>query len=75
MSGRRIDDQKMWAGTTNSGGKIFPDGPHKLKEEESAEGAGHVGIDYPDTTEAIHRDQDEGVGKLESRRMKPGYRN
>ncbi len=75
MSGRKIDDQSMWAGTTNKGGKIFPEGPYKTKEEKSTEGAGHLGSEYPDTTEDIHRDQKAGVSKLESRRMKPGYRN
>ena len=75
MSGRKIDDQKLWAGTTNSNGKIFPEGPYKLKEEKSAEGAGHLGIEYPDTTEDIYRDQNAGIGKAEGRKMKPGYRN
>jgi hypothetical protein len=70
----RIEDQRTWAGTTNSGGKIFPDGPHKTKKEVSTEGAGRL-AEYDDTTEDIHRDQKAGVAKLESRRMKPGYRN
>lgn len=74
MSGRRIDDHKSWMGS-RSKGSVFPDGPHKTKEERSAEGAGHIGMDYPDTTEDIHRDQEHGASKLEGRRMKPGYRN
>ena len=44
-----------------------------MKEERSAEGAGGI-MDYPDTTEAIHRDQKAGEGKLRGRQMKPGYR-
>jgi hypothetical protein len=75
MSGRKINDQKLWAGTTNQGNKIFPAGPYKTREEKSAEGAGYIGMDDPDTTEDIYRDQEHGASKLEGRRMKPGYRN
>lgn len=73
MSGRRIDDHSSWMG---KGGKhsVFPDGPHKTKEEHSAEGSGHIGMDYSDTTEKIHRDQEHGDGKIKGRPMKPGYR-
>jgi hypothetical protein len=69
----RVDDHKSWMGT-RSKGSVFPDGPHKTKEETSAEGAGGLG-EYDDTTDDIKRDQLAGIGKLNSRRMKPGYRN
>jgi len=70
MAGRRIDDHASFAG---KGGKYpLPEG-NKMKEERSAEGAGGI-MDYPDTTEAIHRDQKAGEGKLRGRQMKPGYR-
>jgi hypothetical protein len=69
----RIDDHKSWMGTRGKG-SVFPDGPHKTKEESSAEGAGGMG-EYDDTTDDIKRDQNAGIGKLNGRRMKPGYRN
>lgn len=74
MSGRRIDDHSSWMGK-GSKGSVFPDGPHKVKEEKSAEGSGHVGDMYPDTTEKIHRDQMAGDSKIKGRPIKPGYRN
>ena len=43
------------------------------KEYHSAEGSGGI-KDYPDTTEAIHRDQKAGDAKIKGRSMKPGYR-
>lgn len=73
MSGRRIDDHTFWAGRPGKD-TVFPDGPHKTKGERSAEGAGHLGTEYPDTTEDIHRDQDAGIKKAEGRKIKPGYR-
>jgi hypothetical protein len=73
MSGRRIDDHSSWMG--KGGAYPLPDGPHKLKAERSAEGAGHLGSTYPDTTEDILRDQDAGISKAEGRKIKPGYRN
>lgn len=71
MSGRRIDDYGGYARTSDE----MMRSKNKLKEYKSAEGAGEIGIDYPDTTEDIHRDQDAGTKKLDGRRMKPGYRN
>jgi hypothetical protein len=73
MSGRRIDDHGSWAGTRGKN-SVFPDGPHKTKPERSAEGSGHIGSMYPDTTEDIHRDQMKGDGKIKGHPMKPGYR-
>ena len=48
--GRRIDDHSFWDGSKGKD-SVFPDGPHKTKEESSAEGAGSV-MKYEDTTEA-----------------------
>ncbi len=74
MSGRRIDDHSFWAGGRGKD-SVLPDGPHKVKTERSAEGAGHLGSTYPDTTEEIYRDQEAGIRKAEGRKIKPGYRN
>lgn len=72
--GQKIDDMSFWAGK-GSPGSVFPDGPHKVKMESSAEGAGNV-IKYQDTTEAIRAAQVEGAKKVRARPMKePGYRN
>lgn len=71
MSGRRIDDHKSWVGAAPRG-KVFPDGA-KTKEERTAEGAGGI-MDYPDTTEDIHRDQEGGEREIRAKKMKPGYR-
>lgn len=73
MSGRRIDDHKFWAGSKGKD-SVFPDGPHKTKAETSAEGSGHLGTQYPDTTEDIRRDQMAGDAKAKGRAIKPGYR-
>lgn len=71
MSGRRIDDHASFAG---KGGKYpLPEG-NKMKEYRSAEGDGHVGSEYPDTSEMIHRDQEKGDSKSKAHPMKPGYR-
>lgn len=68
--GKRIDDHASFAG---KGGKYpLPEG-NKMKEYRSAEGAGKESS-FDDTTEAIHRDQTTGAGKLRSKPMKPGYR-
>jgi hypothetical protein len=72
MSGRRIDDHSFWAGGKPKG-SVFPDGA-KMKEERSAEGTGHLGMEYPDTTEDIRRDQMHGDSKVKSHKMKEGYR-
>lgn len=72
--GRRIDDHSFWAGAKGKS-SVFPDGPHKEKDESSAEGAGHL-AKYEDTTEAIKSTQVEQVKQAKSRPMKqPGYRN
>ena len=72
--GQRIDDHSFWAGKPGKDSR-FPDGPHKTKDESSAEGEGSV-MRYEDTTEAIKSAQ-MGMGKkIKSHPMKqPGYRN
>jgi hypothetical protein len=72
--GQRIDDHSFWAGSKGKD-SVFPDGPHKCKDESSAEGAGSL-MKYEDTTEAIKSTQVEQVKKAKSLPMKqPGYRN
>lgn len=72
MAGRRIDDHKSWIG---AGGKESPFSMEsKMKQEQSADGAGALNMDYPDTTENIKRDQVKGQSKIHSHKMKPGYR-
>jgi hypothetical protein len=72
MAGRRIDDHASFAG---KGGKYpLPEG-NKMKEFHTAEGAGAISMDYPDTSEGIHRDQEKGISKAKGSPMKTGYRN
>lgn len=70
--GMRIDDHKFFGG---SGSPRFPDGPHKTKNESSAEGAGGV-TNYEDTTERIKEMQTAGVRKIKGHQGKlPEFRN
>ena len=71
MAGRRIDDHKSWMGAAEKGG-VMPAGA-KMKQERSAEGDGGI-MDYPDTTEAIHKDQEMSAGKMKQHPLKSGYR-
>lgn len=71
--GQRIDDHSFWGGA-GSKGSVFPDGPHKVKMESSAEGAGSLKV-YEDTTEKIKAQQVEGVRQIKNRPLKPLYRN
>ncbi len=71
--GQRIDDHSFWAGSTGKD-SVFPDGPHKCKEEHSAEGAGSL-AKYEDTTEAIRSAQVAGEKKAKAHPTKPMYRN
>lgn len=73
MSGRRIDDHSFWAGGKGKD-SVFPDGPHKCKDESSAEGFGSLSH-YEDTTEAIKSTQVAAKGKVQSHPHKPGTRN
>jgi len=72
MSGMKINDHSFFGG---SGSPRFPDGPHKVKMESSAEGAGAVNK-YEDTTQSIKSAQVAGVGKIKGHQGKlPQYRN
>lgn len=71
--GKRIDDHSFWAGGPGKG-SVLPDGPHKVKMESSAEGAGHE-AEYEDTTEKIKAQQMMGVKKAKAYPQKAGYRN
>jgi hypothetical protein len=71
MSGRRIDDYEGKPHTSDMAMKS----KNSLKTYTSAEGSGHVGSEYPDTTEDIERDQRHGDSKAKGRGMKTGYRN
>lgn len=70
MAGRRIDDMGGEPHTSD----MMMKSKNSVKHYRSAEGSGHVGMDYPDTTEAIHRDQEHGDSKVKSKPMKTGYR-
>jgi hypothetical protein len=70
---QRIDNHGSPFGN-RSKNTVFPEGPHKVRTEVSAEGAG-AQEQYDQTTEDILRDQKAGIAKAEGRRMKPGYRN
>ena len=72
--GQRIDDHSFWAGKGSSG-SVFPDGPHKVKMESSAEGAGSVPR-YVDTTEEIRKEQVMGASQVKKHQGRlPEYRN
>ena len=71
MSGRKIND---YGGLPHSSDMAMKSKNH-LKEYHSADGAGHLGSTYPDTTEDILRDQKKGDSQAKGRPMKTGYRN
>ncbi len=73
MAGQRIDDHGFWAGAKGKD-SVFPDGPHKCKNESSAESAGELSK-YEDTTEAIRSQQEMGKRKAKGHDMKPGFRH
>lgn len=73
MSGRKIDDHANWTGRAEEGG-IFAKGS-KMKQEHSAEGAGHLGSMYPDTTEDIRRAQMKANDKVKAHKIKEDHRN
>jgi hypothetical protein len=74
MAGRKIDDHSAWMGK-GSEGSVLPLSS-KMKQFSSAGGNERSGsLDYHDTTEEIERDQEHGIGKAKSHKLKPGYRN
>lgn len=70
MSGRKITDFGGYPHTSDMSMKS----KNSVKHFSSAEGSGHVGMDYSDTTEKIHRDQQKGDSKIKSHPIKEGYR-
>ena len=71
MSGRRINDYGGYPHTSEMAMKS----KNSLKSFSSAEGSGHLGSKYPDTTEDIHKDQMMGDAKVKAHPIKSGYRN
>jgi len=72
--GKAINDHSFWAGGKGKA-SVFPDGPHKVKMESSAKGAGAVNK-YEDTTEAIRASQVMGANKTKAHQGRlPEYRN
>lgn len=69
---RMIDDRRMDIGDGRKG-SVFPENV-KTKILRHSEGAGRM-MDYPDTEELIHRDQEKGVSEIKKKKMKPGFRN
>jgi len=69
--GRKIDDHSFWAGSKGKD-SVFPDGPHKTKDESSAEGVGHVAY-YEDTTEAVKKVQMDASKKVKGHPMKTSH--
>lgn len=70
MSGRKIDDKGGYPGNSE---QLMHSKTH-LKTYHSAEGTGHLGSAYPDTTEEIERDQKKGASKVHAHPVKTGYR-
>lgn len=70
MSGRRIND---YGGMPHSSDMAMKS-KNSVKHYSSAEGSGHIGMEYSDTTEMVKRDQEHGDSKVKSHKMKPGYR-
>ena len=70
MSGRKIHDHGGYPGSSDA---MMKSKTH-LKHFSSAEGSGHEGTEYSDTTEMVKRDQEHGDSKIRGHKMKPGYR-
>lgn len=70
---RMMSDRKPDLGSAGKKHEVFPSEVH-VKKMENPRGAGKLS-DYPDTEEKILRDQNEGIRKAESGKMKTGYRN
>lgn len=70
MSGRRIDDYGGRPHTSDMSMKS----KNRVEHFTSAEGSGHIGMEYSDTTEMVKRDQEKGDSKIKGHPIKPGYR-
>lgn len=73
MGGQHINDHSFWAGKGGHG-SVFPQGPHKVKMESSADGAGELSK-YEDTTEAIKASQTMAERKMRQNSRHPYHRN
>lgn len=72
MAGRKISDFGGYAGSSDE----LMKSKTNVKHFESASGGEASGaLDYPDTTEHIHRDQEHAIKKAASHKIKSGYRN
>lgn len=69
---RRIDDHSFWAGS-RSKNSVFPEGA-KCKQYTSVDGAGEL-REYQDTSEAIQKNQQLSVKKIDQHKQDPQYRN
>lgn len=70
MSGRKIHDYGGMPHTSDMSMKS----KNSVKHFHSAEGSGHVGMEYSDTSEMIQRDQKHGDSKIKAHHQKPGHR-
>jgi len=71
--GQRIDDHSFWAGSKGKD-SVFPDGPHKTKNEAGVEGAGSL-TKYDDTADRVRTMQGKNVKMAKSRPLKDTFRN
>ncbi len=69
---QKINDHSFWAGG-RSKESVFPMSS-KMKQESSAEGAGHLS-EYEDTTAAIKSQQEMNKKKIHGHPQKSGHRN
>jgi hypothetical protein len=70
MSGRKITD---FGGMPHTSEMSMSSKTH-TKKYSSAEGSGHLGSEYKDTTEGVKEVQSMGDSKAKSHKMKSGYR-
>jgi hypothetical protein len=70
--GQMINDHTFWAGSAPKG-SVFPEGT-RVREYESANSAGNLDR-YEQTSEDIHRIQEEAERKAKKHNRKDDYRN
>lgn len=70
---RSMSDRKMQMGSKGKS-SVLPTETH-TKKMSSPRGAGAITPDYPDTEEKIKKDQETAISKINSNKMKPGWRN
>lgn len=69
---RRLDDHSFMFGKGDSTSP-FPSGARR-KAESSASPTGNLGMNYPDTSEAQKKIQNEGAGLIKRNGQKEGFR-